>query len=291
MTLLSGAALVIASAAAFGTMAVLARIAYASGVDTATLLALRFTLAALMMFAIARARGVAMPRGALLVACALLGGVGYGGQAFSFFTALTLAPAGVVALLLYLYPAGVALLAAVFLHDRLTPAKIGALVLALAGMALTVAPALNAQTQTAAPAGIAFAVAAAAIYAVYIVVGARIGRQVEPLALATIVIASAAVVFDVAAAVHGPRWPMSSAGWLAIVGIALVSTVAAITLFFAGLARIGPTRASTLSTVEPVVTVALAAIVLGETVAPIQLAGGALILAAVILLARATEPR
>ena len=69
--------------------------------------------------------------------------------------------------------------------------------------------------------------------------------------------------------------------------IALLSTVAAITLYFAGLERIGPTRASTLSTLEPLVTVMLAAIVLGERIAPMQIAGGALILAAVVLLARA----
>jgi drug/metabolite transporter (DMT)-like permease len=105
--------------------------------------------------------------------------------------------------------------------------------------------------------------------------------------MATLVSASAAVVFVGVAAATGPRWPGTTAGWLAVAGIALVSTVAAITLFFAGLERIGPTQASTLSTVEPLFTVLLAAVVLGETIAPLQLAGGALILAAVILLARA----
>jgi drug/metabolite transporter (DMT)-like permease len=72
--------------------------------------------------------------------------------------------------------------------------------------------------------------------------------------------------------------------------IALVSTVAAITLFFAGVARVGPTRASTLSTVEPAFTVVLAAALLDERVSTLQLAGGMLILAAVVLLARAGEP-
>ena len=75
-----------------------------------------------------------------------------------------------------------------------------------------------------------------------------------------------------------------------IAGIALVSTVAAITLFFAGLERVGPTRASTLSTIEPVCTVLLAALLLDERIAPIQLAGGALILGAVVLLARSPAP-
>ena len=106
--------------------------------------------------------------------------------------------------------------------------------------------------------------------------------------MATVVIASAAVVFVGVGAWRPARAGRRHAGgWLAVAGIALVSTVAAITLFFAGLERIGPTRASTLSTVEPLFTVLLAAVVLGETIAPLQLAGGALILAAVILLARA----
>jgi drug/metabolite transporter (DMT)-like permease len=135
-----GIAFVIASAAAFGAMAILARVAYAAGVDVVTLLALRFALAAAAMLAIARWRGVAVPSGTTLGGLILLGAVGYGGQAASFFTALTLAPAGLVALLLYLHPAFVAMLAALFLHERINAAKLAALVMALAGTALTIAP-------------------------------------------------------------------------------------------------------------------------------------------------------
>ena len=64
-------------------------------------------------------------------------------------------------------------------------------------------------------------------------------------------------------------------GWLA--GIAVVSTVGAVGLFFAGLRRVGPTAASILSTLEPVVTVVLAFAVFGESLGPAQLAGGALV--------------
>lgn len=279
-----------ASAAAFGAMAIFARAAYASGVDTPTLLALRFSIAAVAMAAIALARGARVPGGARLGALVLLGAVGYGGQAFAFFTALTLAPAGVVALLLYLHPALVAVLAAVLLRERLTPAKLAALAVALAGTALTIAPAVaesGAGAGAGIVAGIGFAIAAATFYSFYIVAGAWLGRRVAALPMSTVVIASAAVVFVAVALARGPQWPQSTAGWLAVVAIALVSTVAAITLYFAGLARVGPVRASTLSTLEPLVTVALAALVLGETIAPVRLAGGALILAAVVLLARA----
>lgn len=288
----TGFAFVIVSAAAFGAMAILARFAYASGVDTPTLLGLRFAIAAAAMLSIARARDVTLPRGSSLAGLVLLGALGYGGQAFSFFTALTLAPAGLVALLLYLHPALVALLATVFLHERLHAAKLVALALALVGTTLTVAPALGTAGEPGAAgtvAGIGFAVAAAMFYSIYITVGAWLGRRASPLAMSTIVITSAASVFVAAAFIRGPQWPQTAAGWIAVIAIALVSTVAAITLYFAGLERIGPTRASTLSTVEPLVTVTLAAILLGETIAPVQLAGGALILAAVLLLARASR--
>ena len=71
-------------------------------------------------------------------------------------------------------------------------------------------------------------------------------------------------------------------GWLA--GIALVSTVGAVSLFFAGLKRVGPTTASILSTAEPVTTVVLAFLIFGESLGPVQLAGGALVIGAVFVL-------
>jgi drug/metabolite transporter (DMT)-like permease len=73
-------------------------------------------------------------------------------------------------------------------------------------------------------------------------------------------------------------------GWLWLAGIAVVSTVVAIALFFAGLRRVGPSRASIISTVEPLVTVGLAFVVFGERLSATQLLGGVLVLAAVVVL-------
>jgi drug/metabolite transporter (DMT)-like permease len=285
----AGIAYIAASATAFGAMAIFARFAYADGVDTWTLLALRFTIAAACLTALAKLAGHALPRGRDLAGAALMGGIGYAGQAATFFTALGLAPAGLVALLLYLHPALVAVLAALFLHERMTRVKVVALAVALAGLALTVVPALagDAGNFPRLPLGIALGLAAAVVYAIYIVAGTRLTSRVAPLSLAAVITASAALVFVGIAAARGPQWPATDSGWAAIVAIAVVSTALAISLFFAGLARVGATRAATLSTIEPVVTIALAALVLGERIAAVQLAGGALILGAVLLLARA----
>jgi drug/metabolite transporter (DMT)-like permease len=218
-----------------------------------------------------------------------MGGVGYVGQSFSYFTAVSLASPGLVALILYLYPAVVTILAALFLHERMRALTVTMLIVALVGTALTLGPAIA--TTHIQPLGVVFALAAAIIYAIYILVGSRITPQAGALSSSTVIILAAAVVFGSVVALRGPKFPSSSAGWGAIVAIALISTVLPIVTFFAGLARVGATAAATLSTVEPVVTVLLAALALAEPLAPIQLAGGALILVAAIVLALARGPQ
>lgn len=284
----SGIALIVGSAIAFGAMAIFARFAYASGVDVPSLLALRFALAAVLLAMLAGLRRVPRPRGRDMVVLVAMGGVGYASQSLAFFTALTLAPAGVVALLLYLYPALVAILGALFLREPLKLAGVAALVVALIGMVLTVAPAIG-HAGSAHPLGIVLAIVSAVIYSIYIVVGTRVSTRVSPDAMSATVCAAAALVFVGAALVRGMHWPQSVAGWGAVGAIALVSTVIAITLFFAGLARVGATRAATLSTVEPIVTVVLGALILDERITPVQVAGGALILSAVWMLARTPQ--
>jgi len=89
-------------------------------------------------------------------------------------------------------------------------------------------------------------------------------KIVPPIPASTVIMASAGVVYGGLVTVGGPQWPQSAQGWLAVGGIALVATVIAIVTFFAGLERVGPTAASTLSTLEPVTTVLLATVLLGE---------------------------
>jgi len=272
------------SACAFAAIAIFARIAYDSGADPITVLFLRFVIAAAVMIAIMWTRRLPLPCGRTLLTLVLMGGVGYVGQSLAFFTALTMASAGLVALLLYLYPALVTMLSAIFLGERLTAIKLGALLLALVGTALTIGPAGSGQ-----PLGIALAVGASVIYAVYILAGTRATARAGAIASSTVIMTAAAAVYCVIAAIQGPRFPTTLTGWAAVLAIALVSTVLAIVTFFAGLERIGPTNAATLSALEPLVTVLLALLFLHETIVPLQIVGGGLILAAVILLARSEK--
>jgi drug/metabolite transporter (DMT)-like permease len=64
----------------------------------------------------------------------------------------------------------------------------------------------------------------------------------------------------------------------------VVSTVAAMLAFFAGLRRTSPSTAAILSTFEPVVTAGLAALAFGESLTPVQFAGGLLVLSSAVVL-------
>jgi drug/metabolite transporter (DMT)-like permease len=275
-----GACLVIISGAGFGTLAILGRYAYADGLDALTILCLRFSLSAVVMAAVMAARRERLPHGRVLWWLAGMGGIGYVAQAFSYFTALKYASAGLVALLLYLYPAFVAILSTLWLRETMPRAKVLALGLALAGTALTVGPAGGQLL------GILFALSAAAIYSVYIIVGAQVLKQVSAIQSSAVIFAAAGAMFGLLMLWDGPHLPATPRGWAAIGALVVLATVLPVVTFLAGLERIGPTNAAMLSTLEPVVTVLLAASLLGERLTPVSLLGGGLILAAVLLLAR-----
>ncbi|MDP2169533.1 MAG: DMT family transporter [Rhodocyclaceae bacterium] len=277
----SGVLWIVLSAAGFGAMAIFAKLAYQDGVSLSTMLFLRFSFAGLLLAAWGMAHGMRWPRGRDLLWLLAMGGVGYVGQAYCYFSALQHASAGLVALLLYLYPAIVTLLSALAFGRRIGPARGWAVAVALAGTALTVGGDLNS-----APLGIALGIGAALIYSIYILAGEGVMRRVPPLPAATVVMLAAAAVYGGAAFNAGLAPPATSAGWLAVLAIAIFSTLLAILGFLKGMEKLGATDASTLSTLEPLITIGLAAIVLGEVVSELQLVGGGLILAAIIFLAR-----
>lgn len=289
MSPLSAAALVALSAASFGAMAVFARHAYAAGVDLYGVLLPRFLIAALVLWGVLRVMGAPLPSRRRVPGLALMG-AGYVAQSFCFFAALNYIPAGMVALLLYLYPLFVVLLSWAVGHEGLGPRKLLALAVCSIGTAMTLGwtdlgaqPSLDWR-------GVALAIGAAGIYAIYIVGGSRATRGVEPLAATATILSSSALLL---ALIVGARLALGEpvafaqglGGWSAVLAIALVSTVVAVLFFVVGLRHLGSSKTALISTLEPVVTVALAAVFLGEHLGGWQLAGGALVLTGALMLA------
>jgi drug/metabolite transporter (DMT)-like permease len=280
MKQLTGILLIAISAASFGTLAIFSKFLYRDGLDIFTILFLRFGIAALLMLVILLIRGEKFPRGKILLQLIGMGALGYVGQSFSYLTAIQYASAGLVALLLYLYPMFVFILSVIILHEKATWIKIVAILIALIGTALTVDPAGGQLS------GILLAIAAALIYSIYIIVGTNVMKHVSAVQSSVVIFASAGTVYGILMSFNGVHLPSTDSGWVNILGIVLIATVIPVVTFLAGLERIGPTNAAMLSTLEPVVTVLLAAWIFGERLQSIALFGGGMILIAVIMLTR-----
>jgi drug/metabolite transporter (DMT)-like permease len=273
---------VLASAAAFGAMAVLGKLAYEEGATAGTLLSLRFALAAALFWTLVSWDELRAVRRRDVVGGLALGAGVYALQAGLYFAALERIEASLLSLVVYTFPVMVAVASVLLGRERLSWRRAIALVLASVGLVLILGHAGELDGL-----GIGLALATAVVYSFYILVGDGIAARVPARVLAALVTSGAAVTLSLGSVVLGQLEPgrLTLAGWGWILALAVVSTVVALSLLFAGLRRVGPTTASILCNAEPVVTVVLAFLAFGEVLSGLQLAGGALVLGGVLVLA------
>jgi drug/metabolite transporter (DMT)-like permease len=128
-----------------------------------------------------------------------------------------------------------------------------------------------------------FAFAAPLMYTTFILISERVMAAVPPVAASAVMMSGTAVVLGVIALQQRQLvLPATAPAWAISVGIAVVPTMIAISLFLAGLPRVGAARASLISTLELVVTVTLAILLLGDRFTVLEAAGGVLVLGAVV---------
>jgi drug/metabolite transporter (DMT)-like permease len=265
------------SATGFGLMPVFATFAYRDGLTLATLLFLRFALAAAVFvpYAIRHARRTGPPKRADLLRLVVLGGVLYTAQSALYFSSVKHISPALAALLLYVYPALVATVSAVVGRDRPSLAIVGSMVASFAGVSLVLGR-IGADQDIV---GVLQVLGAAGVYTAYILYGDRVSARVHPVVMTACVSAAAAVSFLLYGAATGDlRLGFALRGWLWVLALALISTVVAILCFFLGMTLIGPTRASIGSMLEPVVSIVASAVFLSSGLTWLQLLGAALVL-------------
>ena len=271
-----GVLLIMLSAFGFGLMPIFATYAYAGGVNVPTLLFLRFSLAAVCLFVYLFWRRTVWRLGRREMSALLfLGAVLYTMQSAFYFSAVRYIPASLAALVLYLYPVFVAGLAVWLDKETLSLHTALPAVLSLTGIAVV----LGAPLDEVDGFGVLLAFGAAIVYSVYITLGRRVVAAVSPLMTSAMISAFAALSFLVfGLADSSLHFAFSGATWAVIAGVVVFSTILAMATFFAGMERIGATRASILSTVEPVVTIGCSALLLGEKLSWLQGFGALLVL-------------
>lgn len=311
-----GILLVLVSAAGFGSGALFVQPLYAAGMEPLAVLFWRFTTAALFGWGylllsgrrLASLRALSRRRVVVL----LLLGAMYVGNSYAFIASLQVVSISLASIIAYLYPAIVAVMATRLVRRLEGRRAWVALGISLLGIALTVGgiPAGELPPLW----GLALAFANPLIYATWIVLQARLSGDrpagpgeappaepsiefppgdaetasdaPDPSPAAALMTTATAVVFALLLLGSGGSvspLAVPPGTWPAILGLGLVATAIAIQTFYAGVKRVGGARASLISTVEPVYTVVLAMLLFGERLTPVQLAGGALVIGAVIL--------
>jgi drug/metabolite transporter (DMT)-like permease len=296
----TGVALVLVSALAFGSGPLFVQPVYDAGVDWLTMSAWRFLFGAgltwcLLLSSAGRRRGLrGMDRRAVGVGIAL--GVLYVGNSGTYYAALETISPSLAALVVYLYPAVVAVLSLRFGH-RLDGRRAWlGLAISLVGVSLTIG---GIDPNDSPPvSGLLLAFASCFIYAVWVILAARLGgerrgaiadaagRAASATAAAALMMTATATVYWVSALATGrPVLPgqIPAAAWFGLIGVGVVATFIAIQTFYAGAQRVGAAQAALIATAEPIWTVALASILFSVVLTPVQLVGGALILIGVVV--------
>ncbi len=256
--------------------------------------AIRFAIAGVLLLGIARLTGARLgtERIGLIALSAVFGIFGYNALVF---VGLTMAPASDAGLIVPTLTPVLTALFATTVGEQLTRDKVVGFVLSATGAALVIAAggsfgsALSGERLV----GDLLMIGGAACWAVYATIGTLTLRTGSPLGVVGLsALIGAAMLFPFGFLEHGyrdvPSWPLDA--WLAIAFLVVFPTVVGFVLFYWVVRRFGAGLAAMTSYLVPIGTLLLAALILGERPAPLQLVGGAVILLGVHLAARRRPP-
>ena len=290
-----GQFLVILSAFGFSTLGVFGKLAYESGFTRDQMLYWRFLFAAPAMFLILLLTKSSPRNARSFFSAVLVGMIGIGVEATLYFITLEHLGVALTAILLYLYPAFVAILSFLFLKEKHPWQKWACILLSLAGSILTVGlfgggeSVKGAVNPMADPVGLFFGVATGFWYAIYLLAGARASKDENPLVVSTGIVLGALVTFTALAFWEADQshiqitMPAGGKALWSVLGMGIIASVVPFASLYTGMKKIGPVLTSILSTLELVFSIILAAVLLGEKLTVMQGVGASLILLSVLL--------
>ena len=279
-------ALTLAVAASFASGSSLAPIAYAAGSSPLAVNAVRATVAAMVLAILLSLHRIplALPPRERSITLGL--GIVNAAYSYALYAALIYVPVAVAVLIFYTYPLWTALVAWVTRSEAPTARGVIAVALGIIGIGLVVGTPATVPDWR----GVGLALGAAFAFTFLLTVNARIlrGRDSRPVTLHMLV-SACAVYFLAALLLREFPLPGSAPGWSAFGAISLFYSFAIIGIFVA-VAALGPVRTALSMNFEPVASVVLSWIILGQRLSPGQILGAAFVIAAITLAAWRARP-
>jgi drug/metabolite transporter (DMT)-like permease len=254
-------------------------IAYDGGSNPLTVITLR-TLGTVAVLAIyLRVAGLSFRLEPRALRIALLLGIPLAANNYCLNAAMLDIPVPLAVLIFYLWPALTTGASWALGKERPSTRGLLGLLLAFVGVGLAV----NADLTAGQAKGVWFALAGAVIWSLVFLLNSHFfrGRDTRPTTL--YMACSAALIFVLACAVtRDVVLPVTAPGWIGVASLPFFYAFAMIGLFAATM-RLGPMRTGFYMNFEPIASVLLAALILGQTLAPMQFAGAALVIAALVM--------
>ena len=272
------------SAVLYGILPCLTSIAYRGGLNGVTLTFLRSVLAIplLLVIIIADKRALRLPPDRLK-SVLLLGFFGGTLPILLLYISYQYIPTGVAAALHFIYPLIVVAAMAVITRSRLPRVTVSAVMLVTAGIFMFADPGAGLNTV-----GLMLSILSGVFYGFYIIYLARSGLEdMDHVVLTfyvTVIMSIALFIFGIASGKLYFR--IAPASWSLSVLISFVVTLGAMPLFQLGVRSCGAAEAGIVSALEPVTTLFLGVIVLGEYISAAEVMGGAMIILGILLIER-----
>ncbi len=227
-------------------------------------------------------RRLVLPARDLLLA-ALLGILGVAGSNYFYYLAIQRTNVATAIIIQYTAPVWVLLAMILRRRQRPTWSRLAAVLLAVAGSAMAIG-AVGPTALRLDHLGVAAALVAAFTFAFYNIGGHEILRRHERWTVLLATLGSAAAFWSVV----NPPWRIAAAHygrgqWFFMLVFAIASLLLPFSLYFVGLQRLDATRAIVASCLEPVFSIVIAALALGEAVRPLQAVGILVVLGAIVL--------
>ena len=271
-----------------GANHVAARIAFNNGVDVATAVVFRSVITALviiLILALQRAPLRFSPRHKLMLP---LIGLLIGVQSLCLYSAVARLPVALALLAFNTYPIWTALWARLLYRQAPEHALLIAMPVILVGLALALdvfgaASGLGASGQwSRIGAGVGFALAAAATFGLALVITQHEAADVDGrVRTATTMAMASLVALGMVGAQGGFHLPQALAGWWGLAALTCLYGTA-FTIMFTVLPQLGVVGNSAIMNVEPVFALVLAWLILGQVIAPVQVAGALVVVGAVV---------
>jgi drug/metabolite transporter (DMT)-like permease len=276
---LTGATMVLLGSVASGTTAVFGKLTLEHGADVIGLASIRFGLGAACLLALRAVTGLTWPRispGRLAVLTVL-----FMAQSFTFFEALNQTSAAVAVVLLYTYPLFVTLAAAPLLGEPITRWKLVLLLTGFVGVVLTV----GGVSGGASVAGVALSLGSGVLFTAFLLVAKdTFNEGADPITVIALICIAMSICYGILFPITGASLPTDSDGWGSLAVLVMFGTFLGMALYFEGLTRLPASATSMLATVEPVVAVVFAAVILHEDLSALQTLGGVLVVGSVCAL-------